>query len=88
MREQNTTYDLLTEADSARADRFWEDYQCEHDVSTRDGQAVGIDPVTGDVWFGESLIDIVQQRREVGLDSPLVFRRVGRPAYRRKGGRR
>lgn len=88
MADRNTTHELLTEDDSARADRIWEEYQRGHDLSERDGQAVGIDPVTGDVWFGASAIDIVQQRRNQGLDSPLVFTRVGRRAYQRKGGRR
>lgn len=44
-----------------RARRFWDEYQKTHDVSDRMGQAVGIDPVTGNVWFGESILDIMDQ---------------------------
>ena len=34
-----------TEADTAKALQIWADYQRDHDVSDRVGQAVGIDPV-------------------------------------------
>lgn len=77
----------LTDEDVARAEEIWEEYQKAHDVSDRKGQAAGIDPHTGEVWFGESALDIVDQREAQGLDSPLFFVRVGYPAYWRKGGR-
>lgn len=73
---------------TARAKRIWKEYQQAHDLSDRTGQAAGIDPETGDVWFGEDALDIVRQRREKGLDSPLFFERVGSATYLRKGGRR
>lgn len=77
-----------TEADSSRAREIWAAYQQEHDVSTRRGQAVGIDPVSGRVWFGDSALDIVQQLRSQGLDTPLFFLRVGSDHYGRKGRHR
>lgn len=77
-----------TEDDTNKARQIWEEYQKEHDLSDRIGQAAGIDPRTGEVWFGDSALDIVDQRREKGLTSPLFFERVGSPAYWRKGGRR
>jgi hypothetical protein len=73
---------------TTRAKRIWNEYQQTHDLSDRTGQAAGIDPETGDVWFGEDALDIVRQRRAKGLDSPLFFERVGSATYLRKGGRR
>lgn len=78
----------MTDADIARAQQIWAEYQQKHDLSHRQGQAAGIDPVNGRIWFGESAIDIAQQRTAEGLDSPLFFVRVGFPTYCRKGGRR
>jgi hypothetical protein len=77
----------LTEADVARAQQIWSEYQKQHDVSARVGQAAGIDPHTGQIWFGESIVDISRKRTVEGLDSPLFFVRVGFPTYYRKGTR-
>ena len=74
--------------DSEKAHQIWVEYQRTHDVSDRIGQAVGIDPVTGRVWFGESAIDVVRRRDAEGISSPLFGERVGSPTYLRKGGRR
>jgi len=71
-----------------RAERFWAVYQVAHDVSDRTGQAVGIDPVTGKVWFGESMLDIMSQQEIAKEEAPLFYSRVGRRAYGRKGRRR
>jgi hypothetical protein len=71
--------------DTRRAEQVWDEYQRSHDLSERRGQAVGIDPENGEVWFGESALDIVAQRREQGLNSPLLFLRVGHPGYLYKG---
>jgi hypothetical protein len=76
------------ESDSDRAKQIWIDYQRQHDLSTRVGQTVGIDPRTGRIWFGESVRDIVSQRDAEGLHSPLFFERVGSEAYLHKGTRR
>jgi hypothetical protein len=75
------------EADSREAKQIWAAYQQQHDLSERRGQTVGIDPVSGRIWFGESIQDIVSQRDAEGLDSPLFFERVGSETYFRKGGR-
>jgi hypothetical protein len=77
-----------TVEDRNRAIAIWEEYQSTHDVSDRKGQAAGIDPKTGDVWFGESIVTIAEERERKGLYSPLFFVRVGSPAYYRKGSHR
>ena len=84
----NTTTDHWTEAETAEASRIWADYQRQHDVSAHIGQAVGIDPANGRVWFGESAKDIVQRLDAEGICVPLFFLRVGQDFYARKGGRR
>lgn len=77
-----------TVADTAKAREFWADYQREHSLSERQGQTVGIAPVSGAMWFGDSIADVVCQRDREGLDTPLFFERVGARTYWRKGGRR
>jgi hypothetical protein len=76
-----------TDADTARALQIWAEYQRQHDLSDRIGQAVGIDPVSGRVWFGESGIEVVQKMRAEGIDRPLFGLRVGSDYYVRKGCR-
>lgn len=78
----------MSPAEIKHAKEIWADYQRTHDVSDRKGQAAGIDPRTGEVWLGESAIDIDQQRKLKGLSSPLFIERIGSPTYLRKGGRR
>jgi hypothetical protein len=77
-----------TSEDTQTARRIWQEYQKTHDLTDRVGKAAGIDPKTGEVWLGESALDIVRQRKEKGFDSPLFFERVGSATYLRKGGRR
>ena len=77
-----------TAVDSAKAREIWAQYQLQRDVSDRIGQAVGIDPVNGRVWFGESIVDICRQMDSEGVAAPLYFLRVGHDYYYRKGGRR
>jgi hypothetical protein len=74
--------------DSDKARENWTQYQREHDVSNRTGQAVGIDPVSGRVWFGRKALDIARQMRAEGIDRPFDCVRVGSDFYGRKGGRR
>jgi hypothetical protein len=74
--------------DADRALQFWKEYQQQHDVSDRIGQAVGIDPIGRRVWFGESARDVMLRLRAEGLDVPLLFLRVGYDYYWRKVGRR
>ncbi|MCS6859573.1 MAG: hypothetical protein NZT92_04540 [Abditibacteriales bacterium] len=80
--------ETTTTVDVERARQIWEEYQKQHDVSDRKGQAVGIDPVSGRVWFGESIIDIVRQMDAEGVFTPLYYVRVGYDYYDRKGGHR
>jgi hypothetical protein len=77
-----------TEFDTQRAKQYWAEYVASHDLSDRVGQAAGIDPVTGQVWFGESAAEIARQLKEAGTPKPLFFMRVGYKTYLRKGGRR
>ena len=77
-----------TDRDTERAIRVWSNYQQKHDLSSRKGQSTGIDPNSGRVWFGESIVDIGRQLDAEGLDTPLFFVRVGSDYYFRKGGRR
>jgi len=84
--------DLMTSAwtdtDSARAKQIWDDYQRLHDVSQHQGEAVGIDPATGQVWFGKTALEIWKQMETAGHVVPLFYLRVGQDYYVRKGGRR
>ena len=77
-----------TEADSVKAKQIWAEYQQQHDLSNRIGQTAGIEPDSGRIWFGESIRDIVLKRDAAGLDSPLLFERVGSETYFCKGGSR
>jgi hypothetical protein len=77
-----------TEADTAQAREIWAEYQRQHDVSDRRGQAVGIDPISGRVWFGESAIAIREQLDEAGINNLLFFLRVGSDCYMKKRGKR
>ena len=76
-----------TEADSVKAKKIWMQYQKQYDLSDRIGQTVGIDPQSGQLWFGESIRDIVSQRDAKGLKSLLFFERVGSETYINKGCR-
>jgi hypothetical protein len=78
----------LTDGDVKRAEAHWERYQQTHDVADRKGKTVGIDPDTGEVWFGDSIIDVTSARKSKGLTNPLYFVRVGWDHYYRKGGLR
>ncbi len=77
-----------TAADSAKAQQIWDDYQTQHDVSDETGRAVGIDPITGRVWFGRSALEIRRQMEAEQNVTPLFFLRVGQEHYQRKGVRR
>lgn len=74
-----------TEADSLTAKQVWRAYQQQHDLSLRLGQTAGIDPRSGRIWFGESILDVVSQRDADGIDAPLFFERVGSETYFLKG---
>ena len=67
---------ISTTVDTAKAREIWDEYQRRHDVSDRAGQAVGIDPVSGRIWFGESAKDIWRQMDEEGTRTPIYCLRV------------
>ena len=77
-----------TAEDTRKAKAIWAEYQKQHDVSDRHGQAVGIDPDSGEVWFGPDARDVVQMARADGAEPRLFCIRVGFDHYQRKGGRR
>src|SRR5688572_19980722 len=74
-----------TSADTMKARQIWAEYQQSHDVSDKRGQAAGIDPINGRIWFGESASDIKRQKEGAGIDSLLFVIRVGSDCYLRKG---
>ena len=55
-------------------------------MSRKRGQTAGIDPVSGCIWFGDSVQDVVAQRDAAGYGNPLYLVRVGYETYYRKGG--
>ena len=74
-----------TEADTQRALQFWDEYQKTHDVSALTGKAVGIEPKSGRVFFGDSAKEIMLRRqKEEGVWEPMFFLRVGYGYYWRK----
>jgi hypothetical protein len=73
-----------TKADSVKAKQIWAEYQQRHNLSNRIGQTAGIDPKSGQIWFGKSIQDIVLKRDAEGLNSPLFFERVGSETYFRR----
>ena len=75
-----------TETDTSKALDIWAEYQRTHDVSDFIGQAVGIDPISGRVWFGDRALDIREQMCAEGIDRPFYCVRVGSETYGRKGG--
>jgi hypothetical protein len=82
------TVSSWTEADSNRAQEIWSEYRQRNDVSANAGQTAGIDPVSGRIWFGDSIQEVVAQRDADGSAAPLFFIRVGAETYYRKGGHR
>jgi hypothetical protein len=77
----------LTDREVQTALQAWREYQSRHDLSGREGEAVGIDPHSSRIWFGESAVEVVDRMRADGIDVPLFFVRVGSDSYVRKGRR-
>ena len=76
-----------TEVDTAKAREIWAEYPAQHDVSDRTGQAVGIEPVSGRIWFGRKALDIARQmggRASTGRSIAFALGRTTTAA----GGRR
>jgi hypothetical protein len=74
--------------DIERAQEIWDKYTATHDMTALTDKAAGIDPVSGQIWFGESASDIYCRLKSEGRAVPLFFVRVGHDTYWRKGGRR
>jgi hypothetical protein len=81
-----TNHDRLSDDDTKRALRVWDDYQKTHDVSALQGKAVGIDPKSERVWFGDDAREVARNARADGVTSRLLGLRVGQGFYLRKGG--
>ncbi len=71
----------MTKADIAEAKRIWEEYQRNHAPTELRGQAAGIDPKTGEVWLGKLAVAICVEREAQGLNSLLLFERIGFRTY-------
>src|SRR5688572_13495136 len=83
--EMRTAARRLTGEDIERAEAVWTEYVRSHDISDRTAWTAGIDPESGRIWFGESILDVMAQQDVEGVDAPLLFIRVGSDYYFRKG---
>lgn len=77
-----------SDVDTIAARKIWAEFQTQHDMSGREGQTAGIDPVSQRVWIGDTVQQVVGLRDAEGCDAPLFFVRIGSPTYYRNGGRR
>jgi hypothetical protein len=80
--------ETMTDEDVRVAQERWKEYQASHDVSALRGQAAGIDPHSGRIWFGDDMVEVVDAMKSDGIHVPLYFVRVGYDYFYRKGGRR
>jgi hypothetical protein len=71
-----------------KANRIWDEYAGAHDLTGKERMAVGIDPQTGEVFLGESALEISDRLKQEGRFRPLFYRWVHSPFYTRKVGRR
>ncbi|HEY4233889.1 MAG TPA: hypothetical protein VGM76_10705 [Lacipirellulaceae bacterium] len=77
-----------TDSDTERAKQIWVEYNSTHDLGARKGEVAGVDPSSGQIWLGSTVVDIVNQMKIAGVFVPLFFFRIGYDTYLRKGGRR
>ena len=75
-----------TNPELERVFEIWAEYQKTHDVSALHGKPVGIDPIGGGVWIGETGREVADLARAEGVNRVVVFR-AGLGYYLRKGGR-
>jgi hypothetical protein len=86
---ESMTTRTWTDTDTQRALEIWREYQRHHDVSALHGKAVGIDIVSGRVWFGETAGEVADAARAEGVDtSNMLGIRVGYDYYLKKVGKR
>jgi hypothetical protein len=69
------------------AERIWAEYETNHDLSGLRGKTAGIDPITGNIWIGDSIFNVIDQRDAAGVESLLFFVRIGYRTYFTKCGR-
>ena len=82
-----TNSSTISAVQAERAREIWRSYQAQHDVTSLNGQAVGIDPESERVWFGADAREVVRLARLDGCQGSLLCLRVGQVGYWRKGGR-
>ena len=70
--------------DVERAKEIWAAYRRQHDVSKRNNQTAGIEPISERIWFGESAADVHKKMVADGVERPAYFVRVGYGYYLRK----
>jgi len=80
--------EVLSDFDVEKAKVVWAEYQRTHDLSERTGEAVGVDPTTGELFFGRGAGEIIDKLRAEGRFRFLMFWRIGYPCYSRARGRR
>jgi len=76
------------ELDVDTAEHVWAEYEQTHDLGGMENLAVGIDPQTREVFFGESAVAIGERLQVEGRFRPLFYRWVRNASYFHKGGRR
>jgi hypothetical protein len=76
--------DTWTPAETEQDRHDWEAYQQQHDLTVRQGQTAGIDPVSGRTWFGPLAKAIVAQLAAEGLTIPLYCIQIGSDVYLRR----
>jgi hypothetical protein len=84
-KEENMSAPTKINLDIEKAKRIWEEYERTHDLTGKERMAVGIDPETGEVQFGETAKAITLRLIDEGRNKPLYFRWVNNPIYTRKG---
>lgn len=75
--------EVASEFDVEKARRVWAEYQLAHDLTERKGEAVGVDPNSGEVFFGRSAGEIIDKLRAEGRFRYLMYWRIGYPCYSR-----
>jgi hypothetical protein len=79
------TVQPISKVDTQRARAIWDDYCRDHDITPLIGQTVGIEPVSGRIWFGESASEVYDKKIADGVNEPMYCVRVGYDYYLRKG---
>lgn len=73
--------------DTERARRIWAEYQLQHDLSSQQGRIAAIEPISGQVWIGDSGLDVVHRKEADGVTAPVFLIRIGCDYFVSKGRR-